>query len=799
MRTMAQRFLALLLTTACSFAIFLQAQVTKNVTLLSQVTYPSSSYNLAGVFSYAQGGKEYALVGVYDGLSIVDVTVPATPVELFHLNHTTGVVSTWHEIRTWDHYAYVSNETGDGIRIIDLQYLPDSVHFKDIVLDSMPTAHTVTIDEKGYLYVNGGTWPRQGMGIFDLNPDPWNPVQVGAWHDRYIHDQYVRNDTAYVAEILDGLLEIIDLSDRSNPVVIGSKSYINSFTHNTWLNDAGTVCFTTDELNQAYIYSWDITDPGNITQLDGIRASTGEGMGIPHNVQVLNDYLVTSYYTDGLHIVDAARPHNLIEVGYYDHYPSASGFQGFWGADPFLPSGTVLASDMFDGLYVFQVDYRRGCYLEGIVTDSVTGGLLSGVQVTLGTTVDASNANGFYATGVADSASVSVTYALFGYEPKTVTYTLDNGVVTNGDVQLVPMNRYPVTVRVVDAASGAPIPGAEVRFYEDPHKVDLHYVTNASGEVLEPAMVGATFDVHAGIWGHIPEMQTVGVDSLTGSIVFALDRGYADNFALDLGWQADPFPAGEWERGEPVGTYNGASVKVNPEVDVNTDFGQECFVTSNAGGGPYTSDVDGGPTVLHSPVMDLSTMVKPVLKFHRWFYNGGPGGPLDDTLAIEISNGTATQMLKQVYGFSSDFWKQDTFDLKALLPSGFLNSTVTVNFLCSDNGVDHLVDAGLDNFSLLDQAPVGVEDAVAHQTAKMLVSPNPTGSQAVVHCELPGVSPGADLTFELHDLSGRLLEQRSLSAAEKLDIPLPMPYAQGVYFASLVMDGQVLKVVKVVR
>ncbi len=31
------------------------------------------------------------------------------------------------EIKTYGHYAYATNETGNGLLIIDLQYLPDSV------------------------------------------------------------------------------------------------------------------------------------------------------------------------------------------------------------------------------------------------------------------------------------------------------------------------------------------------------------------------------------------------------------------------------------------------------------------------------------------------------------------------------------------------------------------------------------------------------------------------------------------------------------------------------------------------
>ena len=70
-------------------------------------------------------GHEYALVGVFNGVSIVDIsTDPGNPTELQFLP---GVGTTWRDLKTYGHYAYVSNEGGDGLRIIDLSTLPGQV------------------------------------------------------------------------------------------------------------------------------------------------------------------------------------------------------------------------------------------------------------------------------------------------------------------------------------------------------------------------------------------------------------------------------------------------------------------------------------------------------------------------------------------------------------------------------------------------------------------------------------------------------------------------------------------------
>jgi hypothetical protein len=72
-------------------------------------------------------------------------------------------------------------------------------------------------------------------------------------------------------------------------------------------------------------------------------------------------------------IVDVSRPQNPIEVAKYDTYPAGGGGQnGCWGVYPFLPSGNLVVSDIQYGLYVLTPTYARGCYLEGIVTDTIT-------------------------------------------------------------------------------------------------------------------------------------------------------------------------------------------------------------------------------------------------------------------------------------------------------------------------------------------------------------------------------------------------------------------------------------------
>lgn len=409
-----------------------------NVALLGKLTY---TQDLSDVWGYVDdAGNEYALVGTFSGLSIVDVTDPGSPTEVYF---ESGVNSFWRDIKTWGSYAYVSTEGGGGITIIDLSPLPGNITTSTFFTGSVypfTTAHDLYIDETGKLYIFGSDYGAGGAIICDLTVDPMNPVELGVYDENYFHDGMARGDTLWGAAIYMGKLYAVDVSDPANPHVLGSAFTPDEFTHNVWVSDNGQNVFTTDEVSGGFITAFDITDMDNIYEIDRVQSSPGSGV-IPHNVHVVNNYLVTSYYTDGVVIHDASRPGNLIEVGNYDTSPehSGNGYYGCWGVYPFLPSGHILASDMEEGLYILGPDYKRACYVEGTVTDSITGLPLEDVNVQLlGTDITTTTgADGTYAFGTVDSGAYNIEYSLQGYPSDTVKEVmLLNGELTIIDVAL---------------------------------------------------------------------------------------------------------------------------------------------------------------------------------------------------------------------------------------------------------------------------------------------------------------------------------------------------------------------------
>ncbi|MBN4066148.1 choice-of-anchor B family protein, partial [Candidatus Amoebophilus asiaticus] len=407
----------------------------KNVTFRDSLKY---STGLNDIWGYVDSlGNEYALVGVINGVSIVNVTAPDSVYEIFFV---AGVSSTWRDLKAWNKHAYITTEGGGGLMIIDLTYLPDSISTSSYTGGGLNTAHDIYIDENGYAYVFGSNLSGGGAHILDL-ADPKNPVYVGEYNLAYLHDGYVRGDTLWGAEIYNGLFSIVDVSNKAAPVVLGTKTTPNAFTHNVWVSDDNQYAFTTDEQSGAYVAAFDVSDPANIQEVDRYRSSPGSGV-IPHNTHVINDYLVNSYYKDGITIVDADRPANLIEVGNFDTSPlSGGGYEGCWGVYPFLPSGTVLATDRQEGLFVLTPNYIRGCYLEGTVTDVISGNTIqTATAIILPDSISDNTDNiGEYKTGTADSGYYNVNFSKTGYYPRTINgVKLSNGVLAILDVALIP-------------------------------------------------------------------------------------------------------------------------------------------------------------------------------------------------------------------------------------------------------------------------------------------------------------------------------------------------------------------------
>lgn len=419
-------------------------------------TLPFTNSGTANIWGFVKGNTEYALVGLTGGTgnnsacAIVDVTNATNPVLKFTIP---GPNSIWREIRTWGNYAYITTEASDntfGITIANLSYLPDSVPTKQFTLNGViSNVHALQIDA-GYLYLYGAnnSLSNGGALILDLT-DPWNPTYAGAYNTRYIHDGYVKNNKLYAGEIFAGQFSIVDVTNKATPIVINSQSTPNQFTHNTWLSTNGNILYTTDEITDATVSSYDISDNTNIKYLDSYKRIFSNG-AIPHNTYVLNnpsvtgfatDFVLTSYYNEGVTIVDAARPANLVEVGNYDtNNLSGSSYDGTWGVYGYLPSGNLILSDMTLGLFVVKPTYKRAAYLEGTVIDAATGFAIpnASIEISSNSKLKYSGLDGTFKTGTVDTGMLNVNISKTGYRTLSTTFNFSSGVVNNQTINLYP-------------------------------------------------------------------------------------------------------------------------------------------------------------------------------------------------------------------------------------------------------------------------------------------------------------------------------------------------------------------------
>lgn len=764
-----------------TFSLFLQAQ--KNITLRANLKYPGKS--LAGAWGYVDGlGNEYALVGTSQGMSIVDITNPSAPVEKFFVTASTSI---WHEIKTYGDYAYMSSEGGGGLTIVNLSGLPSSI--KDTVYkgDStiagqLATMHTLAI-EKNFVYMYGTNLGIGGAYVADLT-DPWKPKYVGKYDLKYIHDGYVRNDTMYACNINNGIFSIVDFKNKSNPVLLASHSTPKAKTHNSWLSDNGKTLFTTDEVDYSYLTSYNLSDLSNITELDRMESNPGSGSMV-HNTHILNDYSVTSWYKDGVVIVDCNRPANMIKTGFYDTHPSfGPGGSSCWDAYPFFPSGTIIATTLSEGLFVLTPTYIRACYLEGIVTDSATGNPINNVKVEILATaaIEYSSLSGEYETGFADSGSYTVTFSVASHISKTITgVVLKNGVLTNLNVSLAKRSGTPFTLvgRIMKSSGAAIVLGNAIIQDGD---MRINVTGNTSGYFTINNFYPGTYQFTAGKWGYITECMSKTVTGPTDTVKFYLASGIYDDFTFDNGWKSTTSAAysGIWKREKPRGTI-AASAVANPGNDFSLDCSEECFVTGNdPAADPDYDDVENGNVTLTSPIFNLTALSDPYISYQRWFFNAGLDSA-NNNLLIRISDNINTVKLEQITASGSQ-WISKKFRIK-----NYVTLTDSVKIIIRVTGTtaaSQIVEAGFDFFEITDSIASGVEN-INSDESRFRIYPNPL-NDGILNFSIDH-KIDSNASFTLFDIMGKTIGQYPVKQNEG-KLQLGNELSPGIYFIQY-MEG----------
>jgi choice-of-anchor B domain-containing protein len=352
----------------------------QNITMLSNFdvatvpSEPTHGIRYSGVWGWHDGtSHEYAFIGATNGVFIVDVTNPTTPIQRDFLP---GCVTNcvWRELKTFQNYLYMVSDDGgpNCLQIADLSYLPDSVH---IVFQSdsiFRRSHTIFVDgNKLYCgYVTGGIFGGStSMAVFSLT-NPTLPFLLRKLSDDdpsigTVHDMYVRNDTVYASSGFDGI-QIYHYDTITNHFIklASITNYpFSGYNHsNALTSDSHTLIFA-DEVNAGLpLKAYNITDLQNMS-LESTFRSAPTSTATPHNPFMVKDhYCVVAYYQDGLQLFDVSNPANVVRIGFFDTNPTNGAglpypdYSGCWGAYVGLPSGFILASDMQNGMFVLDAN-----------------------------------------------------------------------------------------------------------------------------------------------------------------------------------------------------------------------------------------------------------------------------------------------------------------------------------------------------------------------------------------------------------------------------------------------------------
>ncbi|MBK7447319.1 MAG: choice-of-anchor B family protein [Ignavibacteria bacterium] len=332
----------------------------QNTYLLKNIDVAGRSYSALWGYT-APDGREYAILGYNRGTSFIDITDSANIREVDTLS---GLTSSWREMKTYSHYAYIVSEaTNSKLQIVDLQYLPDSV---SLVATWSYAGYTKThsISQSGnYLYLNGGNAASSvgGVAVVDVS-NPVSPVKMGEWNTEYVHDCRVQNDTIWAANVYTGKMSIINASNKSSLQFVRNwQAYPQSAvsTHNCAFPVTRDYIYTTNEVSSpaGKLNVWDIRDLNNITFVRDWQP-TGITTAIVHNIETYGNYAVIAHYTAGIRILNISNPSNPVEVAWYDTYPSSNStnFSGCWGVYKFS-SGKIIGSDISNGLFVIKTNF----------------------------------------------------------------------------------------------------------------------------------------------------------------------------------------------------------------------------------------------------------------------------------------------------------------------------------------------------------------------------------------------------------------------------------------------------------
>jgi choice-of-anchor B domain-containing protein len=341
-------------------------------------------------------GKEWAIVGRYDGTSFIDISDAAHPVYAGNLPlHAGARPNVWRDIKVYKDHAYVVSDGAGphGVQVFDLTRLRGvtpaqmpATFTEDVHYDKVASAHNIVIDEaSGFAFAvgsnSGGESCGGGLHMIDIR-EPKNPTFAGCFQDTrtgiqrtgYTHDaqcvKYTGPDADHRGKQIcfganETALSIADVTDKKNPVALASASYPNvAYAHQGWLDEQQEYFYMDDEGDESNgtvprtrTLVWDVRDLDDPVL---VKEHLGVSTAIDHNLYVRGNLMYQSNYNSGLRILDISDRTNPKEVGFIDTVPITDDpvFDGSWSNYPFFASGVIVVTSGREGVFFVRQAMR---------------------------------------------------------------------------------------------------------------------------------------------------------------------------------------------------------------------------------------------------------------------------------------------------------------------------------------------------------------------------------------------------------------------------------------------------------
>ena len=117
-----------------------------------------------------------------------------------------------------------------------------------------------------------------------------------------------------------------------------------------------------DELDESNFNLTTRTHVFDVSDLDSPEHLYAHDLGTEstdHNLYVKGNRVFEANYTTGLRVLEFGdlSAKDIREIAHFDTYPlsNSRSFQGAWSVYPYLPSGTLIVSDIQNGLFVLAM------------------------------------------------------------------------------------------------------------------------------------------------------------------------------------------------------------------------------------------------------------------------------------------------------------------------------------------------------------------------------------------------------------------------------------------------------------